>query len=136
MSIARVVTILNTNFLDFTFNIYNFIWPVVEFGVAIVVCCGPILRPMFNSLASFRSRITGNSGKQNSSMLNSNLSRKKGYADISEDGTPLKSISMPASNTAITVQNPQYSKDRGSKHIATESFPKNGIVVKTQWDAV
>jgi hypothetical protein len=69
-------------------------------------------------------------------MLNSNLSRKKGYADISEDGTPLKSISMPASNTVITVQNPQYSKDRGSKHIATESFPKNGIVVKTQWDAV
>jgi hypothetical protein len=32
MSISRTVSILKTNFSDFTYDIYNYVWPVVEFG--------------------------------------------------------------------------------------------------------
>ncbi|PQE05647.1 integral membrane protein [Rutstroemia sp. NJR-2017a BBW] len=140
MSIARVVTILNTDFSDFTYNLYNDIWPAVEFGVAIFVCCGPLLRPLltpvFGSLASIRSRL----GSRQDSKLQSSTTRRNGYhgfTHLNEDGLPLHSVgeernTNTASNTtSITTDARQ---DRKMSAHGASSPSNKGIVVETAWN--
>jgi hypothetical protein len=125
MSIARVVTILNTNFADFTFNIYNFIWPVVEFGVAIFVSCGPLFRPLFGNMSAFR---TGVGSKTSGRMQRSSMKRSNGYAgfsNLTEDGTQLHSIAVTTTSTV------------SQSHVSAEpnrDMPTGGITVERAWN--
>ena len=56
MSIARLVTIFNTDFSDLTSNTYIFTWSMIEFGVAIQACCIPLLRPVFVKLIPYSTK--------------------------------------------------------------------------------
>lgn len=124
MSIARVVTILNTDFLDFTANTYNVIWPVVEFGVAIFVSCGPLLRPLFGNIAAFR---TGAGSKSSGRLGRSSMKRSNGYAgfsNLTEDGTQLHSIAV--TTTSTVSHNHAVEPDR--------NVPAQGITVERAWN--
>ncbi|ESZ93962.1 hypothetical protein SBOR_5665 [Sclerotinia borealis F-4128] len=138
MSIARVVTILNTDFSDFTYNLYNYIWPVIEFGVAIFVCCGPLLRPLltplFGALASIRTRM---GSKQESRIQSSTIKRGgyRGFSHLNEDGLPLQSVAEGTHTNVASVTTDARNDKTGSSDDATSSQNK-GIVVETAWDCV
>lgn len=136
MSVARVVTILNTDFSDFTYNLYNYIWPVIEFGVAIFVCCGPLLRPILSpiigALASISTRL---GSKQDSRRLSSTTKRggHRGFSHLDEDGLPLQPIAKGTHTNTISATIDAGNNRTSTSGNATSSDNKV-IVVETAWD--
>ena len=140
-----MVSIFNTNFADFTHGTYNFVWPVLEFGVAIIVCCAPLLRPLFARyfpLISKSSRRT--EGESNGSEPFKRIARS-GFNQLNERRMPLQSINVPGCITTIGTTDPQDHKQNllelkashkegwnSSSHGA--SIPQNTISVETGWD--
>ena len=103
MSIARVVTIFNTDFTDFTSNTYNFTWSMIEFGVAILVACAPILRPLFGKLLPFPTTSHRNGAK--TSIDHESFKRLDDLrCDHSSEGTiPLHPFVGPSTNTVVST---------------------------------
>ncbi|KAM0145512.1 hypothetical protein ACHAQE_011231, partial [Botrytis cinerea] len=136
MSVARVITILNTDFSDFTYNLYNYIWPVIEFGVAIFVCCGPLLRPILTpiigALASIRTRLES---KQDSRRQSSTIKRggHRGFSQLDEDGLPLRPIAKGTHTNTISATIDTRKNGTGTSGNAGSS-DNTAIVVETAWD--
>ena len=138
MSIARTVTILKTDFKDFTFGTYNFCWPILEYGVAIVVSCAPLLRPLAEkfTFSPFSSRQTGTerSGRD----ANSKMSGNSGFAQLSESDMPLQPLAAPTSVTSV-IGNARSSGDHTTERdlamLPRESnLPQQFITVERSWD--
>ncbi|KAM0125148.1 hypothetical protein ACHAP3_009895, partial [Botrytis cinerea] len=136
MSVARVITILNTDFSDFTYNLYNYIWPVIEFGVAIFVCCGPLLRPILTpiigALASIRTRLES---KQDSRRQSSTIKRggHRGFSHLDSDGLPLQPIAKGTHTNTISATIDTRKNGTGTSGNAGSS-DNRAIVVETAWD--
>ncbi len=145
MSIARVTSILGTDFTDFTFNTYNYTWPILEYGVAILVCCGPLLRPLFPQILPFsiKSRLKGNKDISG----NESLQRPghSGFSQLNEGAIPLQSRGAPTSVTTISTNAPRENRIGRFEHrLSHESElnalprgakpPSNVIAVQTRWD--
>ena len=145
MSIARVVTIFDTKFTDFTYNTYNFCWPVLEYGVAILVCCGPLLRPLFEhsrlfSFSSFMKKSQDSSGKDSLQK-----SSRTGFSQLDEGEIPLRPMAAATNVVSITGDAPRIdremipgnkrSMEKGLGLPPTESaLPPEHIVVERHWD--
>lgn len=145
MSIARVVTIFHTTFTDFTYNTDNFCWPLLEYGVAILVCCGPLLRPIFEkmSLNSIRSHLK--EGEKSSSSTSFPHAGRLGFGQLGAGEMPLQSMAAPSSFTSITgnvAQNKGHAtlEDEISKNTNVVSkpersdLPARGIIVEMGWN--
>ena len=145
MSIARVVTIFDTEFKDFTFNTYNFCWPILEYGVAILVCCGPLLRPLFEkfTFSSLRHRLKGTEDSSGNATLQN--PGRLGFSLLAEGEIPLQSMTAPKNVTSITGHAPQHKHQTmldngvsiardlsfGSRRV---SLPGQSITVERSWD--
>ncbi|KAF7952622.1 uncharacterized protein EAE97_002119 [Botrytis byssoidea] len=106
MSVARVVTILNTDFSDFTYNLYNYIWPVIEFGVAIFVCCGPLLRPILTPIIGALASISTRLGSKQDLRRQSSTTKRgghRGFSHLDEDGLPLQPIAKGTHTNTISA---------------------------------
>ena len=145
MSIARVVTIYETNFKDFTYDTYNYCWPILEYGVAILICCGPLLRPVFDkhSFSSLRKRLKGNEGSSGSATFHN--SGRLGFTQLGESDIPLQSITAPISVTSITgnaprpkhetLLNDEALKEGGSDPGCERvTLPSQSITVERGWN--
>ena len=53
MSIARTVTILETDCKDFTSNTYNKVYAISEYSITILVSCTPLLRLLTEQFGFF-----------------------------------------------------------------------------------
>ena len=145
MSIARVVTIFETNFKDFTYDTYNYCWPLLEYGVAILICCGPLLRPVFekHSFSSLRKRLKRNEGSSGSATFHS--SGRLGFTQLGESDIPLQPMAAPKSVTSVTGNAPRRKHetmlndealkegglDSGRERVA---MPPQSITVERGWD--
>ena len=103
MSIARVVNIYSTDFKDFTHDTLNFCWPVLEYGVAILVCSAPAWRPLFEKIRFFSFGVKlsrfWNKGSDHSSRGTSNHS---GFNRLKSPSIPLGDLGAPTSIVSIT----------------------------------
>ncbi|TGO32447.1 hypothetical protein BHYA_0316g00020 [Botrytis hyacinthi] len=136
MSVARVVTILNTDFSDFTYNLYNYIWPVIEFGVAIFVCCGPLLRPILTPIIGALASISTRLGSKQDSRRQSSTTKRgghRGFSHLDEDGLPLQPIAKGTHSNTISA-----TIDAGNNRTSTSGNARSSdnkvIVVETAWD--
>jgi len=145
MSIARVVTIFQTQFKDFTFNTYDFCWPILEYGVAILVCCGPLLRPVFEKFTLRSLRIHSKRTQDSDGNTILHTPGQLGFSQLSEGEIPLNPVAAPSCVTSITGNAPRdkhqmmldegASKDRvpaaRSKGV---NLPSGVITVENRWD--
>ena len=145
MSVARVVSIFNTDFKDFTFNTYNYCWPILEYGVAILVCCGPLLRPVLEKLSftCLRNQMKGSGSLGDHTGLQP--PGRLGFSQLGEGNIALQSMRAPLSVTSITGNAPRtrdhmkhengVSKGRDpnprSKAI---DLPIGSITVESRWE--
>lgn len=145
MSIARVVTIYETNFKDFTYNTYNYCWPILEYGVAILICCGPLLRPVFekHSFSSLRKYLKGNEGSNGKGTLHN--SDRFGFTHLGESDIPLQPMAAPISVTSVTgnasrrkhetMLNDDALKEEGlDSGCERVTLPSRSITVERGWD--
>ncbi|KAF7907879.1 uncharacterized protein EAE98_011243 [Botrytis deweyae] len=136
MSVARVVTILNTDFSDFTYNLYNYIWPVIEFGVAIFVCCGPLLRPILTPIIGALASISTRLGSKQDSRRQSSTTKRgghRGFSHLDEDGLPLQPMAKGTHTNTISATNDARNNRTSTSGNAISSDNK-AIVVETAWD--
>lgn len=145
MSIARVVTIFDTEFKDFTFNTYNFCWPILEYGVAILVCCGPLLRPLFEKGALFSPGNRPNGTEDSSGNTTIQKPGRLGFSQLGEGEIPLQAMAAPTNVISITGNVPQHKHqtmlDDGVSTEAGLNFwskgvnlPSQGINVERGWN--
>lgn len=145
MSIARVVSIFGTDFEDFTFDSYNFCWPVLEYGVAIIVCCCPLLRPVFEKHAIFPLRNHSNKTENSTGSATLHKPRRLDYGQLSEGEIPLQSMAAPISLTSITGIGSQHKHHTMINHGVSKGKDLNlgsrganlqgpSIIVERGWD--
>ena len=145
MSIARVVTIYETDFKDFTYNTYNYCWPILEYGVAILICCGPLLRPVFekHGFSSRRKHLKGNEGSSGNATFHN--SGRLGFTHLGESDIPLQPMAAPISVTSVTGNAPRRKhetvlNDEALKEDGLDSgcervtLPSQSITVERGWD--
>jgi hypothetical protein len=87
--------LLNVNFADFPFSIkYTEIYTIAEFGTAIIISCGPLLRPIFDKI--FKGTVsrlryaTGGATRGKTTPGSDNASH--GFSVLDDGDVPLKSI--------------------------------------------
>lgn len=95
MSILRVIVILNVNFADFPFSIkYTEIYTIAEFGTAIIISCGPLVRPIFDKI--FRGTVTrlryATNGATRGKLAPTSDSASHGFSVLDDGEIPLRSI--------------------------------------------
>ena len=141
MSIARVVTLFRTDFNDVPYSIYNYLWPLLEYGIAILVCCAPLLRPLVEKIPLPPS--SSSRTKTQSSTNNKTFSKQghSGFSQLSEGEIPLRSMAAPSSITSIAGSAPQYKHQRSlsvGRVPGAESHgfyrPEEHIKVERSWD--
>ena len=112
MSVARVISIYETEFSDFTYNTYNFAWPILEYGVAIVVCCGPLLRPVIQKYtpSMFESRRKTTS----EGTVGSNPERSR-FNRLRDVDCPIQPLHIPTTSTSVTGEPSRYDFEESQK---------------------
>ena len=145
MSIARVATIFDTEFQDFTFNTYNFCWPILEYAVAIIVSCGPLLRPLLPKLKVLSFRFWWKATSKSDAARSMQHPNSFGFSQLSEPEIPLQSMPAPANVTSITGNASQYQHPAGPGNVRSHgsglhvdlgevSWPVETIQVERSWD--
>ncbi|KAL8945897.1 MAG: hypothetical protein Q9222_007631 [Ikaeria aurantiellina] len=105
MSIVRVITVFGTDYEDFTFDTVNWVWPILEYGVAIIVSCGPLIRPLL---------------KRKGALLPYQKSAKEAAGQAIRNKRSTPSVSMPLQGYENSLER---LKAPGTIHTATTDHP-------------
>lgn len=131
--------IYDTEVSDFTYNTYNFCWPI---RVAILACCGPLLWPVFQKYTSFSFE---DIKKMSSSRNDAARSNPAGFNQLSEAEIHLQSVTLPASVASITGSiaghkretrvDEEWSGEQDKPPVSSKKYgPDQSTQVERSWD--
>lgn len=130
ITITRVVVIYRTSFIHFSASDPELkIWSSVEFAMAIIICCGPMLRPVFEKIfpATLTGRRTKASDNDKSEFPSSVNGRPKGFSRL----RGLDNSEIPLDNMANDKISVIGGGSRNESYKSRESLTQ--IKVKSEW---